>query len=89
MQTLLTEYSIWSSKYKLADNYVGGFPLSDNCYTIFCGDKKIGQQASDSPSDISGYIHIKSEDFEEVIKIAKECPLVKFNQIEIRPTIKY
>ncbi len=89
IQAVIAEYVGWSKKLEVEGKYAGGQKLKDE------GGKHLSGWAgefrvSDGPfaeakEVIGGFFTIKAADYAEAVKIAEECPHLKYGgRIELR-----
>src|SRR5262249_20217488 len=88
IQKLIVEYNTWTGKVAAAGNLIDGHKLREE------GGKRMVQTAgklavTDGPyaetkEVIGGVFLIKAASYDEAVKIASDCPHLRFGRIEIR-----
>lgn len=89
MQVYMKQYQDWVGGIAAQNKFKGGTGLSTEGKVL-----KPGNVITDGPfveikESIAGFIIIKATDFDEAIKIAGECPILKGegNSVEVRKVV--
>lgn len=89
IEAVIGEYIAWRHQIEAAGHYVGGEKLSDEGgrHLSMNGD---GIRVTDGPYTeakevIGGYFTISAADYDEAVKVASDCPHLKYGgRIELR-----
>ena len=88
MQQMLGNYGPWMQMYSERGNYLGGSPFQPKGVLIEGKGKHLSDgNFMDLDNLITGYIHLKTENFDQALQIADECPLLQCNEIIVRPLL--
>lgn len=86
MQITLKEYMNWIKKLKQENSFINGDILMK--MGIHIKDKDCFDDYIDKEENIiTGYLKIQVIDIVKAIEVANSCPLLRYNEILIRPVI--
>jgi hypothetical protein len=89
LQEYMKQYQDWVSGIAAQNKFLGGTGLSTEGKVI-----KPNHVITDGPyaeikESIAGYIMIKAKDFDEAVRLAKDCPILQGegNSVEVRKVV--
>jgi hypothetical protein len=90
IQQLMQRYSAWADGIRAQDRYVIGEKLGED------GGKIVSRQSgrlavvdgpySEAKEVIGGYMTIRAKDYDEVLELLKDCPLLERGRMFLRQT---
>lgn len=82
----MQEYAVWMQEMVAKNRYVTGQSLEPEGYLLKNRDTVITDGPFLEPKEvIGGFVAIKATDINEAAEIAKNCPLLKYYEIFVRP----
>lgn len=91
MQRVIEKYSAWSAKLASQGKLVGGDKLRDEGGRHLRRDGKGGGRVSvvdgpytESKEIVGGYYKIEAADYDEAVRLSRDCPHMEFGWIEVR-----
>ena len=91
MQRVIEKYNAWSATLASQGKLAGGDKLRDEGGRHVRRDRKSGGRVSvvdgpytESKEIVGGYFKIEAADYDEAVRVARECPHMDFGWIEIR-----
>ena len=86
MQRKLVDYQAWMNKYKATSQYISGNPFAtEGAYLPNGSEVRTTGDFLNPETTVGGYMHIKAEDQDGAVAIAKECPLLRSCGLYVRP----
>jgi hypothetical protein len=89
MQVYMKHYHDWVGGIAAQNKFMGGKGLSTEGRVLKSNNVVTDGPFAEIKESIAGYIIIKAKDFEEAVKLAKECPMLngEGNSVEVRKVI--
>ncbi|MCF0052059.1 YciI family protein [Dyadobacter chenwenxiniae] len=89
MQEYMKQYHDWVGSIEAENKFSGGKGLSIEGKVLKYNDVITDGPFAEIKESIAGFIMIKAENFEEAVKIAQACPILKGegNSVEVRKII--
>lgn len=89
MQVFMKQYQDWVETIASQNKFVGGTGLSHEGKVIHFGEIVTDGPFAEIKESIAGFITIRANDWEEALRFAKECPILKGkgNTVEVRQII--
>ncbi len=86
METRMNTYRPWMEKMTAAGHYKAGQPLEPGTGRLVKDKKTVLTDGPflESKEIIGGYVILLVKDYDEAVKLAKECPLLDHCQLEVR-----
>ena len=87
MQQYMKQYQDWVGGIAAQNKFVGGTALSTEGKVIKSKDVVTDGPFAEIKEWIAGFITIRAKDFDEAVKLAKGCPILKggeSNSVEVR-----
>lgn len=82
----MQEYAQWMQQMVQEDRYVTGQSLESKGHLVKDKDTVLTDGPFLEPKEvIGGFVSIKATDIDEATEITKNCPLLKYYQIFVRP----
>ncbi len=88
MQTVIQRYGAWMARLAQSGTLLGGQKLTDNAGRVL-RKQEDKLAVTDGPYTelkemIGGFFHIKADDYQQAVQIARDCPHLEYGTVEIR-----
>jgi hypothetical protein len=88
MQEYMKIYNDWVGSIAAQNRYIGGKGLSTEGKVIRSNDMITDGPYAEIKESLAGFIMIKARDFDDAVRIAKDCPILEGdNSVEVRKVV--
>lgn len=89
LQVYMKQYQDWVSGIQAENKFLGGKGLSTEGKVLKAHNVITDGPFAELKESIAGYIMVKAKDFDEAVRLAKNCPMLngEGNSVEIRKVV--